>query len=195
MTRPEKQHREKLVKINELVVECPVCSRKTLRIEDYLYDMPLVGKVLLTSAKCNSCGYRFTDVRLAEAHGPRKIVYRVEKPEDLNVIVVKASSASIVVPELDLKMMPGPAATGFITTVEGVFDRFLEALEAACSSPDADREACKRARKLILDAKEGRVKFTLVIVDPEGISAIVSEKARVEPVKREELEELGYIVA
>jgi zinc finger protein len=178
------------VKINEMTVECPVCRRPTLKVEDYLYDMPLVGKVILTVGKCSNCGYRFTDVRLAEAQGPRKIVFKVEKPEDVNVLVVKASTAAVIIPELNLKMIPGPAATGFISTVEGVLERFLEALEAACSSPDADKEACRRAREMITAAKEGKIKYTLVIVDPEGVSAILSDKAIVERISSEEAEKL-----
>ncbi len=178
------------VKINETIMECPVCRKPTFKIEDYLYDMPLVGKVILTSGKCSSCGYRFTDVRLAEAQGPRKILFRVEKPDDVNVLVVKASTAAVVIPELELKMLPGPAATGFITTIEGLLERFLEALEAACSAPDANREACEKARRLIEDAKEGRLKYTVVIYDPEGVSAVLSEKARIEKLSEEELRKL-----
>jgi zinc finger protein len=178
------------VKINEMVVECPICRRPTLKIEDYLYDMPLVGKVILTSGKCSTCGYRFTDVRLAEAQGPRRIVFRVEKPDDVNVLVVKASTAAVIIPELKLKMIPGPAATGFITTIEGVLERFLEALEAACSSPDANQEACRKAKEMITAAKEGKIKYTVVIVDPEGVSAILSDKAIVEQISAEEAEKL-----
>jgi len=178
------------IKINEMTVECPVCRRPTLKIEDYLYDMPLAGKVILTAGKCSNCGHRFTDVRLAEAQGPRKIVFRVEKPEDVNVLVVKASTAAVIIPELKLKMLPGPAATGFISTIEGVMDRFLEALEAACQPLDTDPEACRKAREMVTAVKEGRIKYTVIIVDPEGVSAILSDKAVVERISAEEAEKL-----
>jgi zinc finger protein len=184
-----------LEKLREEIIQCPVCGKKTLRIEDYLYEVPYVGKIIITKAYCSNCGYRFTDVRLYQARKPGKIVFPVEKPEDLNVLVVRSASAAVVIPELGLSMTPGPASEGFITTVEGILNRFLEALHAACNSPDADKEACKKMEKTILDAKEGKLRFTLVIVDPEGVSTIVSEKARREPVTKEELEELGYVVA
>ena len=183
------------VKVGESVLRCPVCGRETLRVEEYIYEVPLIGKVVLTTGRCSSCGYRYSDARLAEAREPGKVVYRVEKPEDLNALVVVSSSATVLIPELGLESKPGPAAQGYITTVEGVLDRFLEALEAACSDPGADRRACEEARKRITEAKEGRRPFTLVIVDPEGVSAVASEKARREPVSKEELRELGYIVA
>jgi len=183
------------IKINEAVVQCPACKKTTLKIEDYLYDMPVVGKVILSSGKCSNCNYKFNDVRLAEAHEPRKIILHVERPEDLNALVVRSSSASIVIPELEMSMTPGPASEGFITTVEGVLERFLEAIDVACADPDADRSACERARRTIEEAKEGKRKFTLVIVDPEGVSAIVSDRAKTEPVSKDELARLGYIVA
>ncbi|OWJ55750.1 hypothetical protein Pdsh_00310 [Pyrodictium delaneyi] len=178
-----------------MIIECPVCKEKSLKIEDYLYNMPIIGKVILTSGKCSTCGYKFNDVRLAEAGKPRKLVLKIERPEDLNALVVRASSASILIPELDLSMIPGPASEGFITTVEGVLERFLEAVDAACADPEADKTACEKARNMIEEAKQGKRKFTLVIVDPEGVSAIVSDKAREEPVSKEELAKLGYIVA
>ena len=183
------------VKINGAIVQCPVCKKATLKIEDYLYDMPVVGKVILSSGKCSSCNYKFNDVRLAEAHKPRKIILYIEKPEDLNALVVRSSSASILIPEFEMSMTPGPASEGFITTVEGVLERFLEAIDVACADPDTDKSACEKARRIIEEAKEGKREFTLVIVDPEGVSAIVSDKAKTEPVSKKELARLGYIVA
>ncbi len=182
-------------KIREEVLTCPVCGKPTLKIEEYLYEVPHVGKVILASGKCSSCGYKFSDVRLFEAKKPGKIIYRVESPEDLNALVVRSASASILIPELGLRMVPGPASEGFITTVEGVLDRFLEALHAACADPSADKKACKEMEEKINAAKEGRIKFTLVIVDPEGVSEVASPKAQRAPVTRKELEELGYVVA
>ena len=181
-------------KIGEYTVRCPACGRETLKVEEYIYEMPMLGKVILSTGRCSSCGYRFSDARLAEAREPGKIVYRVERPEDLNALVVVSSSASILIPELGLESKPGPAAQGYITTVEGILERFLEALEAACRAPDRDEKACREAREKIEGAKEGRIPFTLVIVDPEGVSAVASEKARREKVSKEELRELGYIV-
>ena len=183
----------KPVKIGESKIRCPVCGNE-MTIEDYIYTVPRLGKIVISSGRCPRCGYKYSDVRLAEAGEPRKIIYRVESPEDLNALVVRSSSAAVLVPELGLEMLPGPASEGFITTVEGVLERFLEALEAACSAPDADREACRRAREMIEKAKRGEEKFTLVIVDPEGVSAVDSDKAVVTSVDKKELRELGYVV-
>ncbi len=178
---------ERLAKLGEMAVRCPSCGREELVLEDYLYDVPHVGRVILTSGRCRHCGYKFNDIRLAEARHPRRLVLRVEGPDDLNALVVRASSSSILIPELGLEMKPGPASQGFITTVEGVLARFLEALHVACSSPDADREACKRKEAEIVEAMRGRRSFTLVLEDPEGVSTVASSKVVEEPLKTEDV--------
>jgi len=182
-------------KIREETIKCPVCGRPTLHITDYLYEAPYVGKLVITTAKCASCGYSFRDVRLFEARRPGKIVFRIEKPEDVNVLVVRSASASVLIPELGLTMTPGPASEGFITTVEGLLERFLEALRVACEDEQADQEKCRELREKIEAAKEGKTGFTIVIVDPEGVSAIASPRATRERVEPEELRKLGYVVA
>ncbi len=184
----DKQAKE-LIKLGEATINCPVCGSKSLKIIDYLYDVPLVGKVILTTGKCNKCGYKYNDVRLVETNPPRKIVLKVDNQDDLNALVVKASSASVYIPEKGLEMIPGPASQGFITTIEGLLERFKEAVETACKDPDANKEECNKLLKWLDEAKEGRTSFTVIIVDPEGVSTIVSPKARIEPLsdKAEEL--------
>ena len=173
------------VKLAEARIKCPACGRETLRITDYLYEIPHVGKVVLTTGKCDYCGYKFTDVRLAEAREPSRIVVPIEGKDDINALVVRASTATIRIPELGLEMKPGPAAEGFITTVEGVLARFLDALKIACSDPSADRKACEEKEREIREAMEGKRRFTLIVEDPEGVSTVVSAKARIEPLREQ----------
>ena len=168
-----------LEKILEYKVSCPRCNSE-IKIEEYMYDMPMVGKVLLASGRCGVCGYKFSDVRLAESHGPRKIVFRVEKPGDENTLVIRASTASIKIPELGVEITPGPVALGYITTVEGILMDVLEKTEFLCSSRDAPKEKCREVIEKIKRAMNVEEPFTLILVDPEGVSAIMSRKAIVE---------------
>ncbi len=186
---------ERLKKLREERVRCPLCGKNTLVVTDYLYEVPYVGKVILSVGRCSSCGYSFRDIRTYEAREPGKIVYRVESEDDVNTLLVKSASASVIIPELGLSMTPGPASEGFVTTIEGLLDRFLEALQLACKDESADKEKCREMEEKIKAAKAGRLRFTVVIVDPEGVSTIASPKAKRTSVTREELEELGYIVA
>lgn len=159
-----------------VIVQCPRCGGD-MQVSDYIYEMPIVGKVLISSGKCVKCGYRHSDARAMESHGPQRLVLRVEGPEDLNALVIRSSSASIRMPELGVEINPGPAAQGFITTVEGVLDRVLQVLDALRDDPDVNKEEWARRRREVVEAKEGKRKFTFIIEDPEGVSRIVSDKA------------------
>ncbi|WFO75086.1 ZPR1 zinc finger domain-containing protein [Desulfurococcaceae archaeon MEX13E-LK6-19] len=174
-----------LEKILEYEIECPMC-RTQMKVEEYLYNMPMVGKVLIASGRCRECGYRFNDVRLAEPRGPRRIIYRVEQPGDENALVIRASTASIRIPELGIEITPGPASTGYITTVEGILMDVLEKVEFLCSTGEASKEKCEEVKKAIREAMDARKKFTLIIEDPEGVSAILSDKAVIEAYTQEE---------
>ena len=173
-------HSKELEKILEYEIDCPMCKRK-MNIEEYLYEMPMVGKVLIASGTCNYCGYKFSDVRLAEPREPRKILYSVEKPGDENAVVIRASTASIKIPELGVEITPGPAARGYITTVEGIILDIIEKTKFLCSSPDAPKENCDKKLRELEEARNVAKPFTLIIIDPEGVSAILSDKARIIP--------------
>ncbi len=172
-------------KILEYTVKCPVCGAD-MRVEEYIYDMPGVGKVILTSGRCPRCGYRFSNVGLAETRGPVKITYRVEKPDDVNALVIRAATATIRVPELGLEIKPGPAAQGYITTVEGIMLDFIDKLDFMCSEPDAPRDKCIEKRRELEKARDGAIPYTLELYDPEGASHIQSKKAVVTPLSRRE---------
>jgi len=171
-------------KIWTLTTTCPVCGRKELIVEDYLYEMPLVGKVLISVGKCRNCNYKHNDVRAVESYGPQRISFKVDGPEDLGVLVIRSASATIKIPDLGIEITPGPAAQGFITTVEGVLDRVLEILDVMKDDPEAKKEEVEKREKEILEAKEGKRKFILIIEDLEGVSRIVSDKAKREALYR-----------
>ena len=80
-------------------------------------------------------------------------------------------------------MHPGHASQGFITTVEGVLERFREAVETACKDLEVDQKKCREILSWVEEAKKARRKFTLVIEDPEGVSTIMSPRAIVEPLR------------
>ncbi len=164
----------KLVFLANFETKCPSCGSKGFLIQEYLYDMPRVGKTIITVGKCPKCGYTYRDIRLAESRGPQRLVIRVSSERDLNRIVLKASSASLRIPELGLEMTPGPAAEGFITTIEGILLRFLEVLSVVCRDAEGEQaKNCERVRRDIESALRGEKEFTVVIEDPEGVSAIL----------------------
>ena len=158
----------------EGTVRCPVCSAEALKLREYLYDVPYFGRILLASGKCTNCGFVYKDVRLAETTKPKKIVVKVEGEAQLRYLLVKSAYAYLSIVEKGYEMIPGPASTGFVSTVEGVLHRFLEALEIACRGEEGSRE-CEEHRRWINDAIEGKASFTLVICDYEGASKVLGD--------------------
>ncbi len=153
-------------------VRCPVCGRQTLELKEYLYEVPYFGRILISTGKCANCGFTYRDVRLAEVTRPKKIVVKVSGDRELRYLLVKSAYAYLYIPEVGYEMIPGPASTGFISTVEGVLHRFREALDIACKDGG---EECERHYKWIDEAIEGKRPFTLVICDYEGASKVIGE--------------------
>jgi len=158
---------------------CPKCGEKIM-ITEYLYRLPVIGKVIISTGKCKKCGYTYKDVRAAESHGPQRIKLYIDSLEDLNTIVVRAGTASIYIPELEVSITPGSASQGFITTVEGILNRVKEVMELLKEDSDVDADVWSRQMESIKRAMVGDLKFTLIIEDPEGVSRIINEKVEKE---------------
>ncbi len=159
---------------------CPSCGSRTLAISEYLYTVPYFNKIVITIGSCASCGYKFRDIRLAEASSPKKIEIRIESEKELSYLVAKSPLAALAIKELDVNVVPGRASLGFITTVEGIVDRFIEVARSVCPHIESasDRGLCEKTLEKLLLVKEGRLKATIVICDYDGMSKVVGEGVR-----------------
>jgi len=155
---------------------CPYCEREI----QYLYkteNIPYFSDILIVSGRCE-CGYRHADTMVLQGAEPARWEIRVERPEDLNIRVVRSASARVEIPELGVEIDPGPACEGFVSNVEGVLDRIDDVVGGVLSWAEGEeRENALVLRRRIELAREGSLPFTLSIEDPTGNSAIVSEKA------------------
>lgn len=159
----------------KIEAECPVCGKKMF-IEEYMHNVPIIGRVILSSGECPGCKFTYRDTRMADSRGSQILRYRVKNLDDLGTIVIRASSASINIPELQVSITPGASSQGFITTVEGVLLRVAEVMDFLKKDKDVDKKAWKERMDALKKALEGKLEFTLVIEDPEGVSRIVSNK-------------------
>jgi len=162
-------------KLNFSTENCPICkSKMNIIIEQK--DVDFVGKIWIFTYKCNNCGYKKTDVMIDKIRPPRKITFVVERTEDLYIKVIKSSSATVRLPELEYEIKPGPAAMGKITNIEGILRDFLDGLTFFRDNT----KKIEQIRERILKTIEGKDKLTVVIEDPLGQSDIISKKAKVE---------------
>lgn len=165
--------------------KCPICFQKALTLREEELDIPFFGKTFVFSMTCGNCSFKKEDVEAAERKEPCKITFTVENEKDINVRVVKSSEATVRIPQLKMEVTPGPASEGYISNIEGLLNRFEKIIQDERDSTE-DEDVRKHAKKLLKkmwDVKTGSEKLKIIIEDPSGNSAIISERAEVKKLK------------
>lgn len=164
--------------------QCPMCAKNTMTLREFPREIPFFGEVYVFSMTCSDCHYHKSDVEPSEHGEPAKYTLEVSSEEDLNIRVVKSSHATVKIPRVG-NIEPGPAANGFITNVEGIFNRLIKQIEIIRDTAEekSDRKKAKNLLKKIQDCMWGKETLKLIIEDPSGNSTIVSEKAVKEKIK------------
>ena len=163
---------------------CPLCLQKTLILTERQTEVPYFGKVYLFSMTCNNCKYHKADVEATEQKEPVKYEFEISSEEDIKVRVVKSSEATVKLPHI-ATITPGPASQGYITNIEGILNRVKYQVEAA-KETEEDEEDKKKAKNLLKKLTRiiwGQEKQKIIIEDPSGNSAIISDKAVKSPLK------------
>lgn len=155
---------------------CPNCAKESLEFRELETMVPFFGKVLITTYICSSCGYKHSDIICLEDHGPSRQEIRISKPEDLRIMVARSNTASIEIPELELRLDPAGHSQAFVTNIEGILIRFEDALESLRNLGNTtENNESVRIADMIELAKEGKSSFTLIIEDPQGNSTIIQD--------------------
>jgi zinc finger protein len=160
---------------------CAACGAEC----EYIYQtevIPYFSDILIISASCPACGYRYANTQMLQEGEPLRFMFRTESMDDLSVRVVRSMSGTLRIPELGVEIDPGPACEGFVTNVEGVLERILSVVEGVLAWAEGEeriRAECLKAE--IADARAGDLSITLILEDPTGNSAIVSDRAIREP--------------
>lgn len=171
----------------EIPIErCPFCAAVgAFKVRGRIEEIPYFGEVMETLATCDSCKFKHADVACLGERDPARYEYEIKSEEDLMVRVVRSSTGTIKLPEIGVTIDPGPASEGYVSNVEGVLDRVEEVLRLAMRTADPVRRRRLEARmKKLSDVRSGRSKATLIVIDPFGYSAIVSERAKARKLKR-----------
>ncbi len=155
---------------------CPCCNSEI----EYLYkteNIPFFSDILIISAVCPACGYKFVDTQLLKHGDPARYTVSVESEQDLAIRVVRSMSASLEIPELGVRIDPGPACEGFISNVEGVLDRIGTVVEgAARNGTDDEKVSAAALLANIARVKAGQFPVTLILEDPSGNSGLIADK-------------------
>lgn len=154
--------------------------------------IPYFGEILESTIICSECGYRHTDTICLEQKEPVHYSLKISKT-NINARVVKSQTATLSIPELGLKVEPGPKSQGYVSNVEGVLNRFESAVETAIEwteETDVKENALKIIEK-IDDIKSGEGSATIIIEDPFGHSVILHDDAKHRKLSQEEVEKLN----
>ncbi len=165
---------------------CPMCMQKTLTLMEAEREVPYFGKIYLFSMNCSNkeCNYHKADIECAEQHEPARYTFEITKEEDMKVRVVKSSEATVKIPHITT-ITPGPASNGYVTNIEGILNRVKKEIEVIrdTAEEDEDRTKAKNLLKKLINIMWGRQPQKLIIEDPSGNSAIISDKAVKEKLK------------
>ncbi len=158
--------------------KCPICGKNSLTLTEAEMEVPYFGKMYLFSMDCSECKYHKADVEATETQEPCKWTIEVSGSKDLGIRVVKSASATVKIPFITT-IESGPASNGYITNIEGMLNRVKKILEGLRDSAEdnSDRKKAKNMLKKIQNAMWGSESLKIIIEDPSGNSAIISEKA------------------
>ncbi|MAE42249.1 hypothetical protein CMO93_00635 [Candidatus Woesearchaeota archaeon] len=157
---------------------CAFCHKKTLSLTEENIEIPYFGKVALFSMTCSNCKYHKSDIEALEKKEPSKYTFEISLEKDMKVRIVKSSEATVKIPHITT-ISPGPASQGFITNIEGILNRVKHQLESARddSEDNSDKKKAKNLLKKITRIMWGQEKQKIILEDPSGNSAIISDKA------------------
>ena len=129
--------------IEEQIVDipCPVCSKfGDVYMIAHVSEIPYFGEHTQVTVMCHSCGWRQTDFIPAEGKKAGGWSLVIENEDNLKSRVVRSSSCTVKIEELDLQVFPGSSSTGYVSNVEGVLNRFLKIIDMVFDDLKNDTE-------------------------------------------------------
>ena len=180
-------------------VPCPICHVEgQVRMLTHIDDIPYFGEHTQVTVLCHACGWRQSDFIPAEGKKPGGYRILISKPEHIRSRVVRSSSCTVRIVELDLEVKPGTASTGYVSNVEGVIDRFMDVIVMVTRQAYTDDNEMSDIKKLqemhttLLELKEDPIPtpITLELLDPNGSSQILHADAEMWELSDSELEDL-----
>lgn len=179
--------------------QCPLCHEE-MSVNWQGDEIPYFGEVMYIASLC-TCGFRFADTMILSQRDPMRFELNVDGLDDLNSRVIRSTSGTIRIPELGIDVEPGSISDSYVTNIEGLLDRILQVVVSATRWAEQDGDEDKRLKgeeiqQIFEDVMSGNRPITVIIEDPFGNSAIISDKVKFVVLSSEEAEKLktGMIV-
>ena len=172
---------------------CPQCAvEESLTMLTISSEIPYFGEHTQITVLCDTCGWKHTDFIPSDGEKPGFSSLVIDSEKKNAARVVRSSSCTIRIPELDLEVSPGGSSSGYVTNIEGVMKRFENAIETIIrgSDEDQDSEIARQILERLRMVKEGEENVRLELLDPRGRSQIIHHDAESRELNNEELEQL-----
>ena len=172
---------------------CPQCSvEESLTMLTISSEIPYFGEHTQITVLCDKCGWKHTDFIPSDGEKPGFSSLVIDSEKKNAARVVRSSSCTIRIPELDLEVSPGGSSSGYVTNIEGVMKRFENAIETIIrgSDEDQDSEIARQILERLRMVKEGEENVRLELLDPRGRSQIIHHDTESRELDNEELEQL-----
>ena len=194
----------------DLDLACPICSSEgTVKMIAHVTEIPYFGEHTQVTVFCTSCGWKQADFIPAEGKKSEKWSLKVKSQAELSSRVVRSSSCTVRIPELDLEVNPGSSSTGYVSNIEGVINRFIEIIDMVARQTLAELTNYTTDSDLTLEELTSQVEklnqmkmrltgfdeqhfepFTLELLDPRGHSQILHPNATERELTEEEIKQL-----
>jgi len=162
-------------------VRCPQCHvYGQVSMLSMSSEIPYFGEHTQITVICDSCGWKHTDFIPSDGDKVGFWSIIIDSQEKNSARIVRSSSCTIRIPELDLEVTPGGSSSGYITNIEGVLVRFMDAVRSVIrdlEKADPDFLAAQDLLHSLLNTAEGSDVLTLELLDPRGRSQIIHEDA------------------
>jgi zinc finger protein len=175
---------------------CPICfSEDGLTMIAHTSEIPYFGEHTQLTILCPSCGWKHTDFIPAEGKKPGAWNLEISHSDMLSTRIIRSSSCTVRIEELGLEVEPGGATTGYVSNIEGVLNRFEDAIrlmyrQSKTSNEKDIEEKCEKLFQEIEAVKKGEMNVIITLLDPMGHSQILHEKAQSRDLTEDELDEL-----
>ena len=191
-------------------IPCPIChiSGEVFMIA-HVEEIPYFGEHTQVTVMCHSCGWRQTDFIPAEGKKAGAWSIVVRSTDTLSARVIRSSSCTVKVHELDLEVAPGSNATGYVSNIEGVLNRFKDIIQMVLRDMESEVTMLKSTQPTDSDAlnqsvesvarllemldrienagQEGVEPLTVELLDPHGLSMILHDDAAERDLNEDEL--------
>lgn len=179
-------------------IACPICRKEgQVKMRTHIDDIPYFGEHTQVTVLCDDCGWRQTDFIPAEGKKASACELKLDNVSSMSARVIRSSSCTVQIPELDLEVSPGNDSTGYVSNVEGVLERFLGIInmvkrQKVDDDEQGDVELLDHMIAVLDSARTGEPieEVTLRLLDPRGHSMILSEDTKDWELTEEEVDSL-----